>query len=277
MKFSTTTIPLLTLVFSALSYGAVTGTVSSGGKTVHFGEIDTQEIKVLPIESGKDVIDIKLKNDQLDGPPEQIMLSLSDTQKSSLATHYVPLVSGASIKYSIKASSIPNVLLSRNQLTLSLIIGDGTGKPNLIKRLVDIKPSLEITKPTKNEKKIGFGIQPEIHHIFKEDAKTVNPIVPIAFIVIASATFLSLLISWVSFIGLNDLFKTLKSTTGGQLLQNIAFLISLIGFEFNFFKYYLGQPIFTTLFYSFILGLSAIYFGSSVLRYLAQNRALGKQ
>lgn len=91
MKFSTTTIPLLTLVFSALSYGAVTGTVSSGGKTVHFGEIDTQEIKVLPIESGKDVIDIKLKNDQLDGPPEQIMLSLSDTQKSSLATHYVPL------------------------------------------------------------------------------------------------------------------------------------------------------------------------------------------
>lgn len=276
MKF-TSTISVLTFAMSALSHGALIGTISSSGKTVHFGEIETQEIKVLPIESTKDVIDIRLKNDKLDGQPEQIMLSLSDAHKSSVATHYVPSVKGTNIKYSIKASSIPDVLLSKNQLTLGLVIADVTGKSNLVKRLVDIKPSSELKKPPKQERRFKFGIQPEIHHIFKEDAKTVNPIIPVAFIAIAIATFLALLGSWVGFIGLNNLFKTLKSTSGGQLLQNVSFLITLIGFEFNFFKYYLGQSIFTTIFYSFILSLSGVYFGSGVLKYLAQNRTLGKQ
>lgn len=273
----TSTISILTLAISSLSYATITGTISSGGKKVHFGEIETQEIKVLPIESAKDLIEIKLKNDKLNGQPEQIMLSLSDAYKSNVATHYIPQVNGENIKYSIKVNSIPEVLLSKSQLTLSLIIADSKGKSNQIKRLVDIKPASELSKPVKHDKKFSFGIQPEIHHIFKEDEKTVNPVVPVAFILVATATFLLLLGSWVGFIGLNNLFSTLKSTSSGQLLQNISFLMTLVGFEFNFAKYYLGQSIFATLFYSFILSLSAVYFGSSVLRYLAQNRALEKQ
>ncbi|KAI5961763.1 hypothetical protein CANMA_003740 [Candida margitis] len=277
MKF-TSSIPILTLAISALGYGAVTGTVSSSSKTVHFGEIDTQEIKVLPIESVKDFIDIKLKYGQLDGQPEQIMLSLSDAKKASLVTHYVPQVKSANIRYTIKASSIPDVLISKDALTLSLVIADSSGKSNIVKRLVDIKPSPGLASAANHEKKrFKFGIQPEIHHTFKEDAKTVNPIVPIVFIAIATVVFLSLLGSWVGFIGLNDLFRTVKSTSGGQLLQNISFLVTLIGFEVNFFMYYLDQSIFTTLFNGFFLGLAAVYFGSGVLKYLAQNRALGKQ
>ncbi|KAI5967451.1 hypothetical protein KGF57_000394 [Candida theae] len=276
MKF-TSTVSILTLAISTLSYGAITGTISSSGKTVHYGEIETQEIKVLPLESIKDTIDIKLKNDKLDGQPEQIMLSLSDSHKSNVATHYIPVVNGNNIKYSIKANSIPATLLSRSQLTLGLVIADSKTKSNLVKRLVDLKPSAELKKPVKQERKFQFGLQPEIHHIFKEDAKTVNPVVPVAFIAVAAATFLILLGSWAGFIGLDNLFSTLKSTSGGQLLQNVSFLLTLIGFEFNFVKYYLGQSIFTTLFYGSILALAAVYFGSSVLRYLAQNRALGKQ
>lgn len=273
-------IVLLALAFHAIAYGPVVGSISINGKgeAVHFGEIETQEIKLLPLESTKDVIEIKLKDSSLQGQPEQILFTLADAKKPSVATHFVPVVKGKNINLSIPASSLPDVLKIKDTLVLSLIIADGkqsTKKVN--KRLLEIKPSRELKSTSKQETVPTFGLQPEIHHIFKEDEQGVNPVVPVAFILVAVALHLALLASWVGFIGVKDLFRTLNTTSSSQLLQNISFLLSLLGFEVNFVKYYLGQSIFTTLFYGTILSIPSLYFGRSVLRALAKNRALGKQ
>ncbi|KAI5955790.1 hypothetical protein KGF54_001292 [Candida jiufengensis] len=275
MKFSTV-IPICGLIASSIAKGVITGKITNNnnGESVHFGEIDTQVIKSLPIDSSKDIIEIDLKNKDLEGhKPEQIMISLSDVSQPNLVTNFVPTVKDDQIKLQIKASLIPEILKSKDSLVLNLIIGDSSGSLNLIKRLIELIPSQEFKSSSKYERKSKFGIQPEIHHIFRGDEKTINPIIPIFFIGIASVLFLILIGSWFGFIGVNDIFfKTFNKTSIGQISHNILFFTSLIGFELNFVKYYLGQSIFTTLFYGFILSFPCYYFGLSVLNYLAKNR-----
>ncbi|KAI3403877.2 hypothetical protein KGF56_003307 [Candida oxycetoniae] len=273
-------IPLSIFALHALASRSITGSVSIDDKAIHFGEIDTQEVKVLPIESAKDSIKIHLKDNALDKTltPEQIMFTLADAEKPSTSTHFVPVVKDNSIDLVIPAATIPDILKSKNTLVLSLTIADSKKELNLVKRLLELKPSSELQSASKYTKKnLDFGLQPEIHHIFREDEKTVNPVVPIVFIAASSVIFLALIASWVGFIGVNEMFKTLKTTSSRQLLQNICFLLSLLGFEINFVQYYLGQSIFTTLLCGFILSFPCLNFGRSVSRALARNRALGKQ
>ncbi|KAI5966249.1 uncharacterized protein KGF55_000558 [Candida pseudojiufengensis] len=275
MRFSPIALISL-LATSAIAKGVVTGKISNtnSGQSIHFGEIDTQVIKTLPIHSPKDIIEIDLKNSDIKNKqPEQIMISLSDNLKPSIVTHFVPTVKDDTIKLKIRASSIPELLKTKESLALSLIIGDSSGDSNLIKRLGELIPSQEFKLSSNYKSKPKFGVQPEIHHIFKEDEKTINPIIPTIFIGFATFLFLALLGSWFGFIGANNLFfKTFNRTSIGQISHNILFFSSLIGFEFNFVKYYLGQSIFTTLFYGFVLSFPCYYFGLSVLTYLGKNR-----
>ncbi|CAK9438621.1 uncharacterized protein LODBEIA_P28450 [Lodderomyces beijingensis] len=269
---------LLALGIQSLAFGPVIGSVSVNDKKVHFGEVNTQEVKILPVEAVKDTVDIKFKDETLDGTPEQIMFSLADVQQPSLVTHFVPLVKGKEISLKIPFASIPDVLKSKESLVLSLVIADSKKSGNYVKRLLELRPTQEVQSASKRESPLRkFGLQPEIHHIFKKDEKTVNAVVPLAFIAIASVLFLGLFAAWFGSIGPKNMFKTLKTTSNAQLLHNISFLISLLGFEFNFVRYYLGQSIFDTLFYGFVLGIPSLYYGRAVLRALAENRSLGKQ
>ncbi|RCK60831.1 Dolichyl-diphosphooligosaccharide--protein glycosyltransferase subunit SWP1 [Candida viswanathii] len=276
MKYSIF-IALVNFIVLAFAYSDLTGTIKLNGKKITLGEINTQEVKQLSIESPKDVLEIKLKSKDIDGKPEQIWISLADAEDEGIISHYVPTVKQSDITATIKASTLPDVLKSKDKLILSIVIADSKSKDNLLRRLVEILPSPDFQATSKYQQKPRIGIQPEIHHIFRGDEQTVNPIIPVAFIGVATTLFLGLLGSWFGFIGTKNLFSTFKTITTTQLLYNVSFLVSLIGFELNFYKYYLGQSIFTTLFYGFILSVPCVYFGVSVLRYLAKNRALGKQ
>lgn len=270
-------IALVNFFVFLFAYSDLTGTIKLNDKKITFGEINTQEVKQLSIESPKDVIEISLKSKDIDGKPEQIWISLADSEDQSIVTHYVPTVKRSSITTNIKTSTLPDVLKSKDKLILSIVIADSKSKDNLLRRLAEILPSPEFQATSKYQQKERIGIQPEIHHIFRGDEKTVNKIIPVAFIGVAVGLFVGLLGLWFGFIGVNNLFRTFKTITTTQLLYNVSFLISLAGFELNFYKYYLGQSIFTTLFYGFILSIPCVYFGVSVLRSLATNRALGKQ
>ncbi|EER31789.1 hypothetical protein CTRG_04572 [Candida tropicalis MYA-3404] len=276
MKYSVF-IGLLSLFTFSLAFSDLTGTIKLNGRKITFGEINTQEVKQLSIESPKDVLEIKLKSKDVDGKPEQIWVSLADADDQSIVKHYVPTVKKSDITANIKASTLPDVLKSKDKLVLSIVIADSKSKDNLLRRLVEILPSEEFQATSKYQQKPRIGIQPEIHHVFRGDEKTVNPLIPVVFIGIALTLFVGLVGAWFGFIGVNNLFRTFKTITTTQLLYNVSFLISLVGFELNFYKYYLGQSIFTTLFYGFILSIPCVYFGVSVLRSLATNRALGKQ
>ena len=269
-------IAIFNLLVCALAYADLTGTIKVNDKKITLGEFNTQEVRQLTVNSPKDIIEIDLNSKDIDGKPDQIMISLADVQNPAIVTHYVPVVKESKIKLNIKALSIPEVLKTKDKLVLAIVIADSKSKNNMIRRLVEVLPSPEFKSTSRYQAKPRIGIQPEIHHIFKEDEKTVNPIVPILFIIAAFTLLLCLFGSWVGFIGIDNLFRTFKTISKVQLLHNVSFLISVLGFELNFAKYYLGQSIFTTLFYGFILSIPCVYFGVSVLRSLAKNRALGK-
>lgn len=260
---------------SVLAYSSLEGFVKIGKNKITFGEIETQEVKQLFIDSPKDAIDITLESKDITKRPEQVWLSLEDFSDPSLVAHFVPTVSEERIHTSIKANSLPEVLKAKEKLILRIIIADSTSSKNLYRKLVEIIPSPEFQQSSTYKPKERFGLKPEIHHIFKEDENEANPIFPTAFIGVSNTLFFILIGTWFRHVG-RDLIPTWKSISWTQLFHNIVFLITLLGFEVNFIKYYFGQSIFTTLFYAAILGLASVYFGVRVLRSLAQNRILGK-
>lgn len=265
---------LLQLIAVTVAYVVTEGTVTLGSKTVHFGEIETREIKTLDIELPKDVIQIAASLQDVATHPHQLVVSLSSTSNKALATHYVPTFANSKLNLKIPVGKLPEVLKIQDSLSLDLIVADS--KKQLYKHLCVIVPSEEFQTTSKYTEKPRIGYKPEIHHIFRADPETVNPIIPVVFIGGAVALSLALFGAWFAFVGPKALFSSFKSISSTQLTYNIGFLASLIGFEYTFIKYYLGQSIFTTLFNGAILSLPSIYFGSKVLRYLGQTRKAGK-
>ncbi|KAG7664010.1 uncharacterized protein J8A68_002448 [[Candida] subhashii] len=273
MKFIFTVFILNAL--TALAYSNLEGYVKIGKNKVSFGEIETQEVKQLFIDSPRDFIDVSLECKDMTKRPDQVVLSLSDFSDPSLVTHFVPTVTDEKIRTSIKAVTLPEVLKSKDKLILQIIIADSTSSKNLYRKLVEIFPSPEFQQSSNYKPKERLGIQPEIHHIFKQDEKDVNPVIPVAFIGISITLFFVFLGTWFRHAG-KELLPTLKTISWSQLTCNIVFLICIFGFELNFVMYYLGQSIFTTLYYGAVLSVATVYFGVRVLRSLAQNRVLGK-
>ncbi|RLV92112.1 Dolichyl-diphosphooligosaccharide--protein glycosyltransferase subunit SWP1 [Spathaspora sp. JA1] len=269
-------IAILNLLVSALALSNLKGVIKIGNNLVHIDDVSA-ETKQLNLDSPKDSIIIELTKDAESDRPEQILLALADATTPSIVTHFIPIVSDDtdSIKTMISVAKLPEVLKSKDKLILSIIIAGSKSSDNLHAKLVEILPSADFKQTSTYVSTPRIGIQPEIHHQFKSEEKTINPIFPIVFIIIAGVIFLGLVGYWTSFIG-SEFARSFKRITSGQLLYNVSFLITIVGFELNFARYYFGQSIFTTLFYGFFLAISGVYFGVRVLRSLAINRTLEK-
>lgn len=265
----------LQLLMVTLSFSVSEGTVKANGKSVTFGEMNTLEVKQLSIDSPKDRIDVNLKlKDDFSNAPHQIVITLGNNK--GLDSSFVPKfqAESKSISLSIPVKSISERLKIEDKLFLNLIIGDYSNKANLIKSLVEIIPTNDLKALSTYSRVSNVGIKPEIHHQFREDTTTVNPLIPLFFIGIATVLFLAFLAAWGTAIK-SDLFGTFNQVSGIKLIYNFGFLICLIGFEFTFIRYYLGSSIFVTLFHSAILGGPSIYFGSRVFRDLAKYHKAG--
>lgn len=277
MKLSSIVILLSQLIAGALAYSLAEGSIKVGDKQIQYGEFNTQEIKQLPIDVPKEKVDIEFKlAETLSSKPHQVVITLGNNK--GLESSYVPnFVSTSQLfKLSIPVNKIPASLKSEDKLHLNLIVADSDSKQkNLIKSLGEIIPTDNLKSTIKYKKANRVGIKPEIHHIFKIDESTVNPIIPVAFIGVAISIFLALIGSWAVFIG-SDLFGVFKNISGLGFIHNFGFLASIIGFEISFADYYLGASIFKTLGRAFLLGLAGIFFGSKILSNLALQRKAGR-
>lgn len=277
MKFAIAAVAALQLFSTACAFSLSEGSVKVGGSLVHFGEINTQEIKQLSIDLVKETIDIELTLEGVqDLKPHQLVVTLGDNNGLDLS--FVPSFVSQSLvaRLSILVSKIPVALRSKDTLFLSLIVADANDKnPNLFKHLVQIVPTESLQQAAAYKRAPRIGLKPEIHHIFRDDAKTVNAVVPVAFIGGAVALFVLLVGSWGVYVG-DNLFGVAGQVKGVKVVHSAGFLGSLVGFEVAFVRYYLGSTIFTTLFHCFLLGGPSIYFGSKVLRTLSEQRKVGR-
>lgn len=258
----------------ALSYSLTEATIKIGDESVTLGEFNTQEIKQLPINNVRDSISVSLKFDSLKKVPSQLVVTLGDNK--GLVTTYVPSIKENSAAISIPVKKFPDVLKVQDKLFLNLIVSSPETDANIFKTLTEVIPS-PIFKESSNYqvKKSIIGKKPEIHHIFNSDPSTINATIPLAFIAGSIGLFVILLGTWAS-IACSSVTEGLKGLSGKNGLYTVGFLSSIVGIEFNFVRYYLGQSIFSTLFNVSILALPTIYFGSKVLRKLFEDRKIGK-
>lgn len=127
--------------------------------------------------------------------------------------------------------------------------------------LFDIKldvneTAFEYVKPERLEAK------PEIHHVFNAEPQTVPwSFAQIFSFLIVLVTF-GLVVSWMSAGALtwSGLPKGLNT------IYFLAFVGSVIGFEFIFVRYYTGTSIFETLRCTFLLSIPSLWLGTHFLR-----------
>lgn len=261
---------LLALVQLALAwaYSVSEGSVKVGSQVIEFGEFNTQEIKHLDL-SYKDTINVNLKLDE-EQAPHQVVLSFSNGNGLDWAV--VPAFTKGAIKASVPAAKLPAALAHEEKVHLTLIVADASG--TLQKNLGELVPSDNLRESVPYVKPATLASQPQIAHTFRTEEKTVGAAVPLGFIAVAGVLFLGLLGSWTVFIG-GDLTRLLNHITRLNLLHNVAFLGTLVGFEATFAKYYLGTSIFQTLASAAALAPFSLYFGLKVLRNLAYQRRIG--
>lgn len=276
MKIGTTIGALVASAATCMAFTLSKATVSVGTKKVELGEMNTLEIKQLSL-SPKDIIKVDARLALSNSTqPHQISLILSSIENPSLSKQIVPEISKSGvISASISVSSFPEVLKLQPKISLKLVVADYNSKDNILRQLVELVPSSDLVASAKYTAKPTLGHKDEIHHVFAPDSKTVGAFFPTVFAGLALALFAGLWVAWGSFLGPN-LMGTLRLVAPIQLLFNVVFLCSLLGFEYTFIQYYLGQLIFTTLFYAFVLAFPSLFFGSRVLRGLSRDRALNK-
>lgn len=114
----------------------------------------------------------------------------------------------------------------------------------------------EYVKPKRLEAK------PEIHHVFSAEPKTV----PWSFaqnfsFLIVLVTF-GLVVAWMS----TGAITWDGLPRGSGTIFFLSFVGSVIGFEFIFIRYYIGDSIFDTLKYTFLLSIPSLLLGTHFLR-----------
>lgn len=246
--------------------------VKVNDKSVHFGEISTQEIKQLPIESTKDKLDIEVYLNDVNAQPHQAIITLGNGKGLDQAFFPKFNINKKALKLSTQVSKIPVSIRNLDKIFIQLVVGD-SGAQNLKVSLGELIATEELKQLVPYKKAERVGIKPEIHHIFKQEEKTVNPFWPILFIGFDIVVFLGLLGLWTFGVGGEGLSK---STPPEQKINNFLFFLTLIGFEVIFIRYYLGTSIFTTLLHGFIVSIPCILLGSTCLKHLAYLRSIDR-
>lgn len=256
----------LPLLAGTLAYSITSGLVSVNGKKAF--DYDTSDtVHRVTLDSIRDKLALSVELKGAETQPHQLNYVFSNNAGLDYAVF--PKFDSKTSKVSLLlvVNKIPAALL-QDRVFVYLVAASDQKKGNLYTLIGELVPTESLQASVNYKAPERLGAQPEIHHIFKEDPKTVNPVVPIAFSAVAIALFIGLLGAWVSLVG-NSLFVANQAIPfkGG-------FLTTLALFEFTFFRYYLSATIFTTIFSVAALTAPALIFGARALKALTKQRTV---
>ncbi|KAF3992420.1 hypothetical protein FT663_00700 [Candidozyma haemuli var. vulneris] len=265
------TVQWLMLLAGAFAYTIKTGTVSVNGDKAFDVVPGSDTVQRLTLESVRDKVAVSVSLSGANAAkPHQLNYVFSDGKGLDFAVFPSFDSKAQTVSSSLLVNKIPGSLLSQERLFVYLVAADESQKKkgNLYTLVAELVPSDALKASINYEAPTRLGALPEIHHIFREDPKTVTPIVPLFFGGIAVALLVILLGSWVSVLG-DSLFVANQSIPfKGGFLTTIALI------EFTFFRYYLSETIFTTIFYVGLLTGPALIFGSKALKALTKQRTV---
>lgn len=282
----------LTLGLSALCVSSYK--IHDGKASINYDDTTSKEFtcckpakSALELSTINDVLDIEftILDDEakplVDHQPTQVVVSLSngDLQQSFIVKEVQPIA-----KISIDLDKISPALLyslkttSSGYLLGSIIVSgsDSAIKPTDAKDSFKVKfTSQKVLDSLLKDYSVPkrFNSKPEIHHIFREAPKQVAVPVALFFMSCVGVIFLWFLFN----IYFHNCLNFSKLFSSSNFLNNIAFLLTIVMFEYNFLQYYMGDSIFSLLSKSALLAGPALWFGSRVLRSLAQEKKLSNK
>jgi oligosaccharyltransferase complex subunit delta (ribophorin II) len=167
---------------------------------------------------------------------------------------------------------VPTALLSQ-PLKASIVIGSfGSSKP-LKSQLFSVTVANESSNKTP-EPAARYGQLPEIHHIFRDDAKSPPKILSLVFTFAVLACLPAVLVAWAVLGGnLNHLPKAL----GAAPISHTLFFGSIVGMEGVFYMYYTTWRLFTVLPVAGLVALVAFVSGSRALTEVQERRLKGER
>lgn len=266
MKFTPSVSLLwLLLLSSSLAISVKQATVSLNQEKLYNGLSLPEKVVSTTIENSKDVIDFKFKIDSSTRPRELILL-FSDDNGLDFAVFPRYEASKQTLSTTVAFSAIPQALRRQSKITASIILANkDESDKNVHVKIAEFFPSEVAKEEATTTKAERYGVLPEIHHIFRGEESTINPIIPLVFSAFAGFLGLALFVSWVAAFGQGSI------DTRGSTFK-VALLVTLIAVEHSFLKYYLGASIFTTLSHVAILVAPSVFFGSKALRAMVQLR-----
>lgn len=226
----------------------------------------SDEVHRVFLESLRDILAFAVKVEG-SSKPHQLLFLLSNGEGLDHAV--IPTFDAKSRIASTKIpmNKIPNSLKAQERIFVSVVAADSSEEEqNAVQPIVELVPSDDFKAAFTYEEPARLGAKPEIHHIFNSEQATVNPIIPVAFSVVAVALLFVLFRTWANTLG-TSLFGALEGSS-----FKTGLLVVLASFELTFIKYYLGTTIFTTLFHVAILSVPALIVGSKALSQLAKLR-----
>lgn len=252
----------------AWSFSVLSGQLTLN-KDKHFSiETLSADLQKVNIESLKDTISLST---QILGvkQPHQLLYILSND--AGLDFPLFPKFIKGQATSQIVVAKIPEALRAEDSIKVSIIAADSSEKEgNVYQQLFELVISDDVKSRTEYQAPKRLGAVPEIHHMFKTEAATVNAIIPVVFSACAIVLFVLLIGTWMSV--LNG--KLFGAKEGGT--WKVGFLSVVAYLEVTFAKYYLEALIFATLFQVFILIGPFLFFSSRALTSLRRQRADGK-
>lgn len=257
---------LLLLLPAAFAFSIELSSIRvNGNEPVQIGGEDASQQVFLKTGKDKVIVDVKLAG-ELEKKPQQMYFILTNNKGLDFTVFPEFHISSNTAKATIIASKIPPALQAEDKIYVEFLAADSNSKHNLLTPLFELVPLESLTSSVNFKPPFRLGALPEIHHIFKEDPKTVNAVIPLVFSSAAAALLVALFGAWATLVG-----DSLFGANAGSAVKGV-FLSTLALFEVIFFRYYLRASIFTTLFHVAVVSGPSLFFGARALRALYHVR-----
>jgi oligosaccharyltransferase complex subunit delta (ribophorin II) len=131
-----------------------------------------------------------------------------------------------------------------------------------------------VDKQSTTDAPLRYGKQPEIHHIYRSDARSPPKFLTLIFTLAVVACLPALLLAWLALgANLNQLPKAFAAAP----ISHVLFFGSIVGIEFVFYQYYTTWKLFQVLPVAGVVGVIGFLSGSGALTEVQERRLNGER
>lgn len=256
----------------------LTYTLNKESKTVKINSFEDEALpKLIESLTVDDTVKVSFKLNKYDTVPEQIELlvglperDLEIPIKPTLKTKDDSVL--ATFKLSLKDLPQPILYFANKEekpITGTVIVASSEvdKKNNVFSQVFNLDLNLETFKFDSFHEPLRFEALPEIKYTFPSPPKTVSPFLAQLFAIVVLIAGAGLFLTWIS----TGATKFDNIPRGSTFLYFIGLVATIVGFEFIFFRYYLGTSIFDTINTSIVLGIFGLIVGTKYLRSIGNN------